>query len=103
MFYTIESTVRRMGYKVRSRREDAASNFYMQQDVFILLLTGSGIILCYSVLLSSLVAYNRSARRSTEPSSLVHRRQWPYLDVITEPRDVSKSARGIPAVHGKSA
>ena len=63
------------------------------------LLTGSGIILCYSVLLSSLVAYNRSARRSTEPSSLG---QWPYLDMITEPRDVRKSAR-IPAVHGKSA
>ena len=74
------------------------------QDVFILLLTGSGIILCYSVLLSSLVAYNRSARHSTEPSSLVHRRQWPYLDIImiTEPLDVSKSAR-IPTVHGKSA
>ena len=38
---------------------EAASNFYMQQDVFAWLLSGSGTILCYSVLLSSLLAWKQ--------------------------------------------
>ena len=97
-----------MGYKVRSRREDAASNFYMQQVTRRLYITLNRkrhyFVLFGAAKLSGSLQQISTARRSTEPSSLVHRRQWPYLDIImiTEPLDVSKSAR-IPAVHGKSA
>ena len=103
VFYTIESAVRRVGYKVRSRREDAASNFYMQQDVFVNRKRHYFVLFGAAKFSSSLQQISKTLHGAVV--ACVPRRQWPYLDMITEPRDVRKSARNycIPAVHGKSA
>ena len=65
---------RKLGYELRERQQEVVAKFVRGRDVFVLLPTGSGKSLCYSVFPWTFDKLRQVARiqaQSIEPSSSV--------------------------------